>query len=347
MPPKKSKQTGRSRLWAPLIAVVVVTLGWLLWSVVGPVWNRNNQNPYLYIRTGATFSEVISGLVAGRFIQDETIFRLMAEQVGYPAHVKPGKYHIKPGMSHLAILRMLRNGTQDPVRLVINKIRTKRDFISFVCSRTEADSIELRRLLEDNNYLNQYGLDSNTALCAVLPDTYEVWWNTSARKVFDRLAEYYRRYWTAERKSLAKQQGLSVTQCITLAAIVEEETNNLAEKPLIASVYLNRLRKLMKLQADPTARFAAGDFSLRRITQTQTALASPYNTYFTIGLPPGPICTPSKQTIDAVLHAPETTYLFFCAKEDFSGQHRFASDYATHMENARRYQTALNQRGIR
>jgi UPF0755 protein len=202
-------------------------------------------------------------------------------------------------------------------------------------------------MLQDNVFLSQFGLDSNTAMCAILPDTYEFWWNTSAEKAYKKFAKYYKEYWTADRLQKAQQKGLQPAEVVTLASIVEEETNYNPERPTVASVYLNRLRTGMKLQADPTARFAHGDFTIRRITSAITSIPSPYNTYYAAGLPPGPICTPSKKSIEAVLNAPKTNYLYFCAKEDFSGSHRFAATYAEHQRNASLYQQALNRRGIR
>jgi len=240
----------------------------------------------------------------------------------------------------------LRSGRQTPVKLVINKLRTKKDFIHYVSSNLEADSLVLQQMLNDNVYLSQFGLDSNTAMVAVMPDTYEFWWNTTADKAYRKFEKYYAKFWTAERKSKAQQLGLSPVEVTILASILEEETNYNKEKPLIASVYINRLKHGMKLQADPTAKYAYGDFTLRRITSALTSLASPYNTYFTAGLPPGPICTPSKKSIEAVLNAPATDYLYFCAKEDFSGAHRFAKTYQEHQKNAHLYQEALNNRGI-
>ena len=201
-------------------------------------------------------------------------------------------------------------------------------------------------MLHDPVYLSQFGLDTNTAMCAVMPDTYEFWWNTSADKAYRKLAKYYKDYWTPERKQKAQARNLTPPEVITLASIVDEETNNNAEKPQIASVYLNRMKEGMRLQADPTVKFAVGDFTIKRITSAITGTPSPYNTYYTAGLPPGPICTPSRKSIEAVLNPAETNYLYFCAKEDFSGSHRFAATYAEHMKNASLYQRALNERNI-
>ncbi len=314
------------------------------------IWGSNTgslaQGEYLYIKTGSSYATVKKNLHEKGFVNDLWSFDFLAKRIGYPSMVKAGKYRITKGMSNYELLRMLRSGRQTPVKLLIKKLRTKQEFVRLVSTRLEADSNLLYALMEDSAFLAPYGLDSNTALCAILPDTYEFWWNSSAAHAYKKIASYYKKYWTEERIAAAAKLGLTPAEVVTLASIVEEETNYHPEKDTIASVYLNRIKKGMKLQADPTARFAYGDFTIKRITSLHTALASPYNTYYTTGLPPGPICTPSKKSIEAVLRAPSTGYFYFCAKEDFSGRHNFAKDYATHQANARRFQQAMNSRGI-
>lgn len=343
---RKKKIFPTRRNLIPIAAILLIIGLFFTYKIFGPNTGSRAAGEYLYIHTGSTYESVLESLEAGGFVSDINSFKMLANQAGYPEKVKAGKYHIRKGMSNFQILRMLRNGSQEPVKLVINKLRTKQDFIRYVSGQLEADSVVLKQMLGDNVYLAQYGLDSNTAMCAVIPDTYEFWWNTSADKVFQRLAKYYKNYWTGDRINKARAQGLTITEAIVIASIVEEETNYGPEKPTIASVYINRYKQGMKLQADPTTKFAIGDFSIRRINSSHTTFASPYNTYYITGLPPGPICTPSKKSIEAVLNAPRTDYLYFCAKEDFSGQHRFAATYAAHQENARLYQQALNARGI-
>ncbi len=349
-PKKRKGKTNNKSGWkkAALAGAAVFLFGvaFLFFKVFGPNTDGFRKGAFFYIPSGATYSQVLTALEKEGFVRDIRSFDFLARRANYPAHVHAGKYRIGKGMSNYNIIRMLRSGRQTPVKLVINKLRTKTDFIRFVCQNLEADSVVMAQMLNDNVYLSQFGLDSNTALCAVVPDTYEFWWNTSAGKAFTKFAGYYKQFWTEERKSKAKALGLKITEVVALASIVEEETNNNPEKPKIASVYLNRLKLGMKLQADPTARFAANNFALKRITSAITSIPSPYNTYFSTGLPPGPICTPSKKSVDAVLNAPRTDYLYFCAREDFSGTHRFASTYTEHQKNAALYQRALNQRGI-
>jgi UPF0755 protein len=241
---------------------------------------------------------------------------------------------------------MLRSGRQAPVKIVIHKLRTKKELVHLLSANLEADSFRMRQLLSDPVFLLNYGLDTNTAMAAILPDTYEFYWNTTAEKAFKKIAKNYQRFWDDGRKEAARKKGITPIQATIVASIVEEESNKADDKPKIASVYLNRLRIGMRLQADPTVKFAVGDFTIRRIGGPMLDHDSPYNTYKYAGLPPGPICTPSPVSIDAVLQAPATTYLYFCAKDDFSGYHVFASTYEEQIKNARAYQKALDARGI-
>ncbi|WP_282457309.1 endolytic transglycosylase MltG [Chitinophaga sedimenti] len=189
-------------------------------------------------------------------------------------------------------------------------------------------------------------MNPNTAMAAVMPDTYEFYWNTSATKAFEKLADAYKDFWTPARREKAKALNLTAAQVVTLASIVDEETNATDEKPTIASVYYNRLQKGMLLQADPTVKFALQDFGLRRIRHGHTQFDSPYNTYQYKGLPPGPICTPSVKSIDAVLNMQQTDYIYFCARLDKPGYHAFAATYAEHLVNARKYQKRMNELGL-
>lgn len=316
-----------------------------LYLVFAPNTGSFANGEFLYIRTGSDYEGVKEAMLKGGFIRDMKSFDLLAKKADYPAHVHAGKYRITKGMSNFAIVRLLRSGRQTPVKLVIGKIRRKKDFIRLLSTNLEADSMVLRQMFTDTTYLAQFGLDTNTIMCGVMPDTYEFYWNTTADKAFRKIEKSFVRFWTPDKKEAALQQNLTPQQAIILASIVEEETNRDREKPQIASAYLNRLAKGMKLQADPTAKFAYGDFTLRRITNTQTTFASPYNTYYTTGLPVGPICTPGVASINAVLAAPKTDYLYFCASGD--GGHLFASTYKEHLENARRYHQLLDGRGIK
>jgi UPF0755 protein len=339
----------RKRKRSPLlwIGLLILALGlFAAYKVFGPNTGQLSQGEYLYIRTGATYEDVRRSLQEGDYLGDMWSFELLAKQAGYPARVKAGKYKINRGMSNYNIVRVLRSGRQTPVKLVINKVRTKQDIARLIGTQLEADSNKLLQLLSDSAFCAAYGQDTNTIMCAIIPDTYEFYWNTNAEKAFSKIQDNYKAFWNDNRKQLAAAKKLSLQQITIIASIVEEETNMNDEKGNVASVYINRYNKGMRLQADPTVKFAVGDFTLRRITGVHLQTLSPYNTYLNSGLPPGPICTPSKKTLDAVLNSPSTDYIYFCAKEDFSGYHRFASNYNDHMKNARLYQQALDARGI-
>ncbi len=230
-------------------------------------------------------------------------------------------------------------------RLVINKLRTANDFAKLIGKNFSTDSVHACNYFTSNDSLQQLGVDTNTLMTLVIPDTYIMYWNTSLTNIMKRLQDERDKFWEEKnRLQKADSAGLTPKQVVTIASIVEEETNKNDEKGNVASVYINRYRKGMPLGADPTIKFALKDFGLRRILYGHLMVESPYNTYRNKGLPPGPICTPSEKSIDAVLNAPSTDYLFFVAKSDFSGYHHFSNTYAEHMQYARLYQKALNER---
>jgi UPF0755 protein len=340
------KKKKKSRTGLIILIVIVIVLLFAGAKVFRPNTGTFKQGEFLYIHTGANYDRLKAVLQDGGFISDMGSFDMLAGWAKLPAHIHPGKYHIHNGMSNFEIIRLLRSGKQTPVKLVINKLRTKKDFITLLSTNLEADSNALQQMFRDRDYLAQFGVDSNTVMCTVIPDTYDFFWNITADKAYRKIERNYARFWDATRKEQARNEGFTATQVITIASIVDEETNITDDKPKIASVYINRLRKGMKLQADPTVKFAIGDFSIRRIAGDMLQNISPYNTYLYEGLPPGPICTPSTGSIEAVLQAPKTTYLYFCAKEDFSGYSNFASTYDEQLKNAHKYQQALDAKGI-
>lgn len=350
---RKTKQRGtrgkKGRKWIfPVIAIGIISgCLYLVLRIFGPNTAPFHDSKYFYVPTRSDYSSVLKGLTDQGIIANPKSFAWLAKKVDYRDHVHPGRYQILSAMSNYTILRLLRSGRQSPLKLIINKLRTKTDLVRLVSTNLEADSASVAELLGDQAYLRQYELDTDDVMCAVIPDTYDFYWNTSAGNMFKKLVKAYDKFWTPVRKQLAQAMGLEPHQVIILASIIEEETNRNSEKPLIASVYLNRLKLGMRLSADPTVKFALNDFSIKRIYNKYTQSASPYNTYQHSGLPPGPICTPSPVTVDAVLHASSTDYLYFCAKPDFSGYHVFAATLKEHLQNARSYQQALDQRNIK
>lgn len=261
--------------------------------------------------------------------------------------VRTGRYVISPEEKAFLTFRLVRNGMQTPVRLTIPSVRTMPQLAARLSDKLMLDSATIARALTDSTVLQQMGYSRETVPALFIPNTYEIYWDTPLEKFLSKMQQENSRFWTQEREGKATALGMSHEEVATLASIVDEETANNAEKPLIAGMYLNRLRIGMPLQADPTVKFATGDFALRRIYNEHLKTESPYNTYLNTGLPPGPIRIPSIAGLDAVLNRAEHKYLYMCAKEDFSGTHNFAATYSEHLKNAARYVRALNARGIK
>lgn len=328
------------------LILVLVTAGFLGWVIFAPNTKNIEKEIFFYVPTGATYSSVLDSFETHGLLRHPKNFDEVARFLDYPHHVRPGKYRLKERMNNFELVSLLRSGRQTPVRLVIIKERTKADMAQLLAEKLEPDSAAFIAIFNDSVFLKNYGYNMNTAMCAIIPNTYQFFWDTDPEATFKRLAAERDKFWTAERRSIADSIGLRPNEVYILASIVDEETNKLKDKRLIASVYLNRLNRGMRLQADPTLKFALKKFALRRISGKTLKVQSPYNTYINAGLPPGPICTPSIKTIDAVLHAPKTSYLYFCAKPDFSGYHSFATTYAQHLKNARAYHSALDKLNI-
>ena len=259
---------------------------------------------------------------------------------------RTGKYAIEPGASMYTLVRQLGNGIQVPVNVTIPTTRTIPQLIGRVSKQLMMDSLALANEVFNDKTLD-LGYTQETLPCLFLPNTYEVYWDITPEKLVKRLQKERDNFWNDKRKAQAKETGMTPEEVTTLASIVESETNYSPEKARVAGLYINRLKKGIKLQSDPTVIFATGDFTIRRVLQSHLSTDSPYNTYLYMGLPPGPIRIPSVEGIEAVLNHEKNDYIYMCAKEDFSGSHNFATDYGTHMANARRYQQALNARGIK
>ena len=301
-----------------------------------------NKSISIKIPTHSTYQNVFDIIKKSGTINDLKTFDLLASCVNYSQHSHPGLYSIKKGMSNFRIIRMLYAGRQTPVNVTFNNVRLKSELAGKISKLIEADSTALLNLLNNAEYLKSIGMTPETSLLLCLPNTYEFWWNTTAEQFIQRMAKEYNEFWNQEKIEKAKQIGLTPTQISILASIIEQETNNKKEMSRIAGVYINRYKSGMKLQADPTVKFALQDFSIKRILFVHTKVESPYNTYKYEGFPPGPICLPSTSTIEKVLNYENHDYLFFCAKDDFSGQHIFAKTYAEHKQNAKKYQQALS-----
>lgn len=305
----------------------------------------NGNDTWVYIPHGSSEKALADSLRSRLGSAESNRVMTFYVLLGGNPEVSAGAYRIEKGQRSLTTARRLAKGMQTPVRVSWTNARTLEQLADRISSQLDITPGEFLQACRER--LPARGYDSAQFIAAFLPDSYEFYWTTDASGVVDRMADYRDRFWTDERRAKAKKLGLTPVEVSTIASIVEEESAKGDEYSAIARLYINRLKKGMRLQADPTVKYATGDFSLRRITGEHLRTHSPYNTYLHDGLPPGPIRTPGKNTIDRVLDAPSHTYLYMCAKEDFSGYHNFASDYATHLSNARRYQSELNRRGIK
>lgn len=305
------------------------------------------EKTYLYIPSNANYDQVRDSLTQKSILKKPEYFYDLANDRELAKKFKPGKYAITPGMNNRAIINMLIVGNQEPVQISFRNIRLKENFAGTVSKKLEFDSLSFIKLLDSSEFISQYGFDKENVYTMFIPNSYEMFWNTSAEDFFLRMNKEYKTFWNAERLKKAEALNFTPQQVTVLASIVDAEALADKEMPTIAGLYLNRIRKGIKLEADPTVIFANNDFTIRRVLNRHLTKESPYNTYRIKGLPPGPIMMPSINAIDAVLSPESHNYIYMCAKEDFSGYHNFATNLSDHMANARRFQQALNERNIK
>ncbi|TSD66380.1 endolytic transglycosylase MltG [Inquilinus sp. KBS0705] len=331
-----------------LVVIIVVSLAatgvFYYLRFFGP--NVTDKQEYLYIRTGWGYNDVYKTIKEQGIVNDTTTFAWAASNMKY-VKIKPGKYRLKAGMSNRSLINMLKAGNQEPVTVSFHNLRLKEQFAGFISKKLEPDSVAFLRLLDSAQFAAQYGFTTDNIYTVFIPNSYQVYWNTTPEKFFKRMYDNYQAFWTPERKQKAAALNLNEQQVSVLASIVDAEALHDDEMPIIAGLYLNRLQKGMKLQADPTVIFAMNDFTIKRVLNRYLAKDSPYNTYLYKGLPPGPVMMPSVNAINAVLDHKKTDYIYMCAKEDFSGYHNFATNEADHKINARKFQQALNERNIK
>jgi len=297
----------------------------------------------IYIKSDSSYNALLENLEKEDLIQNDKVFHLLADKMNLKNNIYAGKYLIPKGTSLYDLVSMLRGGHQTPVKLIINNVNFKSDLAAKISGQIALDSLSVYSFLNDEEQLKTIGYDKDNILCLFIPNTYEVYWSISQEAFLKKIKAEHATFWNKSRTEKANSLGLDENEVFILASIVEKEYKYPEERPRIAGVYINRLAKGMKLQADPTVKFALGDLSLKRILTVHTDYDNPYNTYFNLGLPPGPICLPETSTIDAVLNAEEHAYLYFCAKEDLSGYHVFNTTYTAHLQTARLYQAALNK----
>lgn len=315
---------------------------------------RGEKVSYLYVDKDDTYDSLIVKLRPLTNSHGLHAFSTLSRHSPLTDRVRPGRYAVRPGMGALTLFRRLKNGMQTPLSLTLPSVRTVEDLSGFLGRKLLADSTSWLQTLRNEKVCQQLGYDTATVVAMIVPNTYDVYWTVSPEALLQRLRDEHDRWWNGSRSEKARQLGLTPVEVCTLASIVDEETANTAEKPMVAGMYYNRLQfrsaeypEGMPLQADPTIKFAWKQFGLKRIYQKLLSINSPYNTYRRTGLPPGPIRVASTEGIDAVLNMVHHSYLYMCAKEDFSGTHNFAVTYQEHLANAARYAKALNARGIK
>jgi UPF0755 protein len=300
----------------------------------------------IYIPEEASYEQAIDSIEANLIIKNKKMFLWVAEKKKYQKLVKPGKYVIDKPLSYNELINILRGGKQTPIKITFSNVRTLNELAGRIGGQIEADSAEIMDFFTDPGNYSDDGFKSENVISVFIPDTYEFYWNTRAGKLYNRMLREYRKFWNRDRLKKSEEIGLSQIEVSTLASIVDEEVLKSDEKPRIAGVYLNRLKRGIPLQADPTIKFAINNFTVNRILFKHLETESPYNTYKHAGLPPGPIGCPSINGIDAVLNAEKHDYIYFAAKSDFSGYHNFSRTLSEHNRYANQYQRELNKRRI-
>lgn len=331
-----------------LLILVTGIIGIMAYNyTLGSKINTEDVNGnYLLIPSNSEFEDVVKILVDKQIIPNEEVFRKLSKKMNYiKSPMRSGRFKIEKNWSIVDLIRHLRNGKQAPVNVVVNNARLLEDVAGRTSRFFEPDSVALMSLFEDKAYLDKIGYTYETLMSVFIPDTYQLYWNTSPKKFMERMIKEHDAFWAKDnRLEKAKKLGLTPDEVYTLASIVERETLQNSEKKRMAGVYLNRLKKDMLLQADPTSVFATRDFTATRVTDYHTKFDSPYNTYMYKGLPPGPISMASKASIDAVLNAEDHNYIYFCAKGDGSGFHNFAKTLSAHNQNAVLYRKNVKKR---
>ena len=325
-----------------IISVLGISFAFYAYQVVyTPNILVDQDDRLLIIKEGHGFADVQRELHDGNYVQDLMSFSFLAKLMNYDERIKPGRYLLKRNMSNREAVQLLRSGTQDPVNVTFNNVRLIPELAEKMTRNLGMTPEELEAAIVRFAMSNSYGFNKDNIMTMFIPNTYKAYYDIAPDALVKRMYQEYDNFWTEERKAKAKKIGLTPIEVSILASIVQAETIDGDEAPTIAGLYLNRLKQSIPLQADPTLKFAVGDFSLKRILNVHKEVDSPYNTYLYAGLPPGPINMPEINSLEAVLDYFPSDYLYMCAKEDFSGKHNFTSNYQEHMNNAIRYQRAL------
>lgn len=330
------------------VSAAFVLAGFRAFQLFQYIFRENVKNEFiLYVPLNATYPQVTDSLELNDVLQSLKAFKWVAKKKDYVTNIKTGRYLLKKGMNANEIVNMLKGGLQTPLNVTFNNVRTPGELAGKVSRYLIADSVSILNLFSDNTLIKRFGFTNETFRTMFLPNTYQFYWTTSASDFAERMKTEYDKFWNQDRRNKADALQLSLPEVTTLASIVQAETVKKDEQPRIAGLYLNRLKKGQLLQADPTVKYAVGDFTLKRILNVHLQTESPYNTYKYAGLPPGPINFPETTSIDAVLNFEKHNYIYMCAKEDFSGYHNFAVTYDEHSRNAAKYRRELDKRNIK
>lgn len=327
-----------------LFSILLISFGFYAWQITStPNVLVGKQPRPLIIPRGATFKDVQKLLHEGDYTQDLISFSFIAKLMDYDEQVKPGRYLLEPGQTNMQAVRLLRAGIQEPVNITFNNIRLVKDLSEKITRNLNMKPQEFEAALIGFAMNNPYGFNKDNILTMFIPNTYEAYFNVSPEELIERMHQEFEKFWNAERRQKADAIGLTPIEVSILASIVQAESVRQDEAPIIAGLYINRLKNDIALQADPTLVFAVGDFTLKRVLNEHKEIDSPYNTYRYRGLPPGPVNMPEIFALDAVINYTKSNYLYMCAKEDFSGRHNFTHSYREHLNNASRYQRALTR----
>ncbi len=338
-------------IWGALcsLAVAIMVVAWRVYNSGFKLQNTT----YLYVDADDNVDSISQKIESQTAPESMRVFHLFAGLLNLKDRIRTGRYEVSPQHTMLNLIRDIRNHHEKPIMLVVPSTRTMDAMAGKLANQLMLDSASIEQYLKDEGNIKALGYTKETLPGLFIPNTYEVYWDVSIPKLMERMQKENAAFWNEERMnklqevSLYAGEEMTKEKVITLASIVDSETADDGEKPTIAALYMNRMRKPMALQSDPTVIFAVGDFSIRRVLHEHLKVESPYNTYRNLGLPPGPIRVPSIAGIDAVLNHDKNDYIYMCAKEDFSGTHNYAVSYGEHLRNAARYTKALNERGIR
>lgn len=336
----------KARFRTPIIIAFILFAVIVYWCFFTSL-TASDKTQYVYIDNDDTIDSVFHKVNEAAMGNNITGFTTLMRHTKYAENINTGRYAIKPGEMVVTVFRKIKNGRQESMNLTITPVRTVERLAEQLSEKLMASRTDFLNILCDEEMCEKYGYTPETVMCMFIPNTYDVYWNISPEKLMERMQKESKAFWNDTRKGKAQVLNLSPVEVMTLASIIDEETANDQEKPMIAGMYYNRLQAGMPLQADPTVKFAMKNFEAKRIYRGWLTFNSPFNTYKNTGLPPGPIRIPSVAGIDAVLNMAHHKYMYMCAKEDFSGTHNFAVTYAEHQQNAAKYSAALNARGIK